>query len=111
MPHELQHYKGGKELLTEIEALNSKVTSFQAQQKLESENQKSEVLQPTTGNTSEIKGLLSSPQMKNGSVKLDATNATSPKEEGLQVALEQGILSVNDPKFEERDKTLNEDLV
>lgn len=113
LPHELQHYKGGKELLSEIEALTSKVMSFRAQQKLESENQKSEVLQPTTGTTSEIKGLLSSPQMKNGSVKLDATsatNATNPNEEGLQVALEQGILSVNDPKFEERDKTLNEDL-
>jgi len=37
--------------------------------------------------------------------------ADQPKEQsGLNVQLEAGILSVNDPKFDQRDKSLNTDL-
>ena len=90
--------------------MTSKVASFRAQQKLESENQKLEVLQPAS-NTSEIKGLLSSPpQIKNGSVKSETKIQNPEEQKGLQVTLEQGILSVNDPKFDQRDKSLNQDL-
>ena len=107
LPHEMPHYKGGKELLSEIELMTSKVSTFRAQQKLEEQNQQK--ASGTSGNlvhheiqpTSEIKGLLSSPShLKNG-VK---------KQEGLNVKLEAGILSINDPKFDERDKSLNTDL-
>ena len=92
--------------------MTSKVASFRAQQKLESENQKLEVLQPASNTSSEIKGLLSSPpQIKNGlksNTENSAKNPENPK--GLQVTLEQGILSVNDPKFDQRDKSVNQDL-
>ena len=111
LPHELQLYKGGKELLSEIEVMTSKVSAFRAQQKLEEQNNQKSTeneIQPST--TSEIKGLLSSPsQMKNGSSSKKM--ADQPKEQsGLNVQLEAGILSVNDPKFDQRDKSLNTDL-
>ena len=112
LPHELQLYKGGKELLSEIEVMTSKVSAFRAQQKLEEQNNQKSTeneIQPST--TSEIKGLLSSPsQMKNGGSS-SKKMADQPKEQsGLNVQLEAGILSVNDPKFDQRDKSLNTDL-
>ena len=91
--------------------MTSKVYAFRAQQKLEEQNNQKSTeneIQPST--TSEIKGLLSSPsQMKNGSSSKKM--ADQPKEQsGLNVQLEAGILSVNDPKFDQRDKSLNTDL-
>ena len=118
LPHELQHYKGGKELLSEIEVMTSKVSAFRAQQKLEEQNNQKMIgstgslhhkneIQPST--TSEIKGLLSSPsQMKSNGLKSNHSSDQDPK--GLNVQLEAGILSVNDPKFDQRDKSLNTDF-
>lgn len=41
---------------------------------------------------------------------LKSNHSSDQDPKGLNVQLEAGILSVNDPKFDQRDKSLNTDL-
>lgn len=110
-------YKGGRELLTCIEDMTTKVSTFRAEQRqaladaatnnggagagsIINTLQRTEDTVPPAA-ASEIKGLLSSP-------------LKSPKgdhqEEGIKVTIENGILSLNDKKFQQRDTSINPDL-
>lgn len=108
-------YKGGRELLTCIEDMTTKVSSFRVEQRLAAAAasngassgsiintlQRSENPVPPAA-ASETKGLLSSP----AAIKCQKGDV----EEGVKVTIENGILSLKDKKFQERDTSINPDL-
>ena len=129
LPHEFSHFKGGPEILTKIDTLTSRVNEFKAEQLKQQKNQTSTL--PRTEDSlipppsaSETKFLLKSRPPKNGG-KIQNTSSSSIiknnennhhttaviPEESLKVNLEAGVLSLNDSEFNNRDKSVNPDLV
>ena len=113
LPQDLALYKGGNELLTCVDDMTAKVNLFRAEQKAQQLNigdtlpRNDETLLVPPPAPSEIKGLLSSPvkEMSNGKTcNGDIDNG------GIKVNIENGILSLHDSQFDERDKTVNADL-
>ena len=130
MPHEFSHFKGGPEILTKIDTLTSRVNEFKAEQLKQQKNQTSTL--PRTEDSlipppsaSETKFLLKSrppPNPKNGGKIQNNSNSSIIKnneksreipvpEDSLKVNLEAGVLSLNDSEFNNRDKSVNPDLV
>ena len=128
LPHEFSHFKGGPEILTKIDTLTSRVNEFKAEQLRQQKNQTSTL--PRTEDSlipppsaSETKFLLKSRPTKNGGKIQNNGNSSIirnnensreiqiPSEDSLKVNLEAGVLSLNDSEFNNRDKSVNPDLV
>ena len=94
-----------------IDSMTSKVNLFRDEQRL----QKGDTMTRTEdsllppGAPSEIKGLLSTKEViKDRHPIQDQTPV--PEADAVNVTIENGIYSLNDPNFENRDKSLNLDL-
>ena len=126
MPHEFSHFKGGPEILTKIDTLTSRVNEFKAEQLKQQKNQTSTL--PRTEDSlipppsaSETKFLLKSRPKNGGKIQNNSSSiiknnennhhTTAVPEESLKVNLEAGVLSLNDSEFNNRDKSVNPDLV
>ena len=119
LPHDLSHFKGGQELESAIDNLTTKVNLFRAEQKqlqcnggIGTMTRTEESLLPPAA-PSEIKGLLSSKDNSAAvrKTKKDETSEEVSSSKAINVTIEQGILSLNDPEFETRDTSVNPDLV
>ena len=101
------HNKGGQELLSDMDTLTARVNEFRAEQRQKNQintlpRTEDSLIPPPTA--SETKGLLRATPTKNSTPILK-------KDESLKVALESGVLSLNDQAFKDRDKSVNPDLV
>lgn len=81
--------------------MNDKVTIFRNEEKHgdtlpRNDNDSSKLVPPPA--PSEVRGLLTTSPTK------------SQEADGVKIQIENGILSLNDSKFENRDKSLNPDL-
>lgn len=111
MPHDLLLYKGGQELLSDMDTLTTRVNEFKAEQRMKNQiatlpRTEDSLIPPPTA--SETKGLL---RPKNMLKKGTNSGMSQTNEQSLKVTLEAGVLSLNDQEFAERDKSVNPDLV
>ena len=108
LPHDMVHNKGGQELLSDMDTLTARVNEFRAEQRQKNQistlpRTEDSLIPPPSA--SETKGLLRPSPTKNNSTTI------LKKDESLKVALESGVLSLNDQAFKDRDKSVNPDLV
>ena len=101
------HNKGGQELLSDMETLTARVNEFRAEQRQKNQistlpRTEDSLIPPPSA--SETKGLLRPSPTKKSTTILK-------KDESLKVALESGVLSLNDQAFKDRGKSVNPDLV